>query len=455
VSTAAIVPARAAGERVEGFDAVVIGAGIGGLAAAALLAHRGQRVLVVEALEEVGGRGSTRDVDGFKISTGAVALELGGSMQAIFDEVGARYEVRQPSPAVVVRTRGRMINTTSPLARAVIDGVLRRGGAMLTRRWPAPVPPGPGAADAGDGDLGERTLEQWLGRLGRIDAIRRLARNVAAGVFSVNSDELPARAVLTYLTQHGAFRTYGFAPAGTAGPMRELAAVVERCGGAVWLRSRASSLMIAEGRVRAVRIVRDGKEVVVACGAVISNAGPAATIALCPEGSMPSDYVELVRRRIRPTPMFAINFAAPRPLLGSAGIVFFADTERVCAVSHLTSVCPEVAPPGWSLYVAHAVPVPALGEFDEDAERALCLRDLRREIPGFGDARVISAPLLQGDWPAQRVVTGSEIDSATPIANLWNVGDATRAPGNGGLQACAENGREVAERVLVARPTAR
>jgi len=44
------------------FDAVVIGAGAGGLFAAARLAHQGYRTLVVERLDKVGGRASTDDI---------------------------------------------------------------------------------------------------------------------------------------------------------------------------------------------------------------------------------------------------------------------------------------------------------------------------------------------------------------------------------------------------------
>ncbi|MBI1959641.1 MAG: NAD(P)-binding protein, partial [Candidatus Rokubacteria bacterium] len=53
----------------ERFDCVVIGAGIGGLAAAARLAAAGLRPLVVEERDRVGGRFSSVDVEGFRVST--------------------------------------------------------------------------------------------------------------------------------------------------------------------------------------------------------------------------------------------------------------------------------------------------------------------------------------------------------------------------------------------------
>ncbi len=60
------------------YEVVVAGAGVGGLCSAALLAHYGYKVLLVEALERLGGRLSTVDQEGFKTPTGAVALPSRG-----------------------------------------------------------------------------------------------------------------------------------------------------------------------------------------------------------------------------------------------------------------------------------------------------------------------------------------------------------------------------------------
>jgi phytoene desaturase len=60
------------------FDVIVIGAGAGGLLTAARLAHLGYRTLVAESLGHVGGRASTRDIDGFKVNNGAIVIETGG-----------------------------------------------------------------------------------------------------------------------------------------------------------------------------------------------------------------------------------------------------------------------------------------------------------------------------------------------------------------------------------------
>ena len=52
------------------YDAIVIGSGIGGLAAALLMQNAGKNVLVIEKLDAPGGRLSSRVRDGFKMDLG-------------------------------------------------------------------------------------------------------------------------------------------------------------------------------------------------------------------------------------------------------------------------------------------------------------------------------------------------------------------------------------------------
>ena len=51
----------------ELYDALVIGAGAGGLCAAPRLAHRGRHTLLIESRDRVGGRASTEEQGGIKV----------------------------------------------------------------------------------------------------------------------------------------------------------------------------------------------------------------------------------------------------------------------------------------------------------------------------------------------------------------------------------------------------
>ncbi|NEN98015.1 MAG: NAD(P)-binding protein, partial [Moorea sp. SIO3I7] len=85
---------------------VVIGAGIGGLTAGALLARRGYRVLILDQALVPGGCASTFKRRGFTFDVGATqvaGLEPGGIHKRIFDELEVDLPAATPcDPACAV-----------------------------------------------------------------------------------------------------------------------------------------------------------------------------------------------------------------------------------------------------------------------------------------------------------------------------------------------------------------
>ena len=77
-------------------DLVIIGGGLGGLAAAALAARAGLSVVVLEKATEPGGRAATTEKQGFSLNLGAHALYRGGPACAVLDELGVAYPGREP-----------------------------------------------------------------------------------------------------------------------------------------------------------------------------------------------------------------------------------------------------------------------------------------------------------------------------------------------------------------------
>ena len=131
----------------------------------------------------------------------------------------------------------------------------------------------------------------------------------------------------------------------------------------------------------------------------------------------------------------------------------FAKTRRLAYIANYTDVCPEMSPDGWNLYVGTAVPEPAIGDFDEAAETALLMEDLREQIPGFdNDARILSVVTTRDGWPPQRAVAGYDLPHDTPVEGLWNVGDAVKEYANGGTTASAETAEIVVGKILAEFP---
>jgi phytoene dehydrogenase-like protein len=422
---------------------IVIGAGMGGLCAAARLAAVGQRPLLIERSDRVGGRASSFVKDGYTINTGAVAIEYGGAMEETFRTVDAldAFTLRFPDPANAFRIKGRTINPARGGWSFLLDQITKKGAKVLA---------GLGSARKGEYPEEQLTLEQWIAGATSNATVHRLFRNLAAAIFAANADEIAARAFLTYFMEKGAFRRFGFHPEGTIGVCQALADVVTSKGGEVWTDCEVVGLSVEDGLVTHATIRRgaDGEEADVPCAAVISNAGPLATIELLGEDALGSDYVTRIRAAARPTANFIIHVASDGPLLDTPGLIVFSDTERVCNAGNMTATCPELAPPGKHLTVVYAVPRPAVGEFDVAAELQRSIDELHRELAGMANAEIIDARAMYGEWPAQRALAGHEMPRETPIANLWNVGDGVRDYGSGGTQACAETARDAVAALL-------
>lgn len=422
------------------FDAIVIGAGAGGLFTAARLAHRGYRTLVLERLDKVGGRASTDDIDGFKVNNGAIVIEVGGITQQTCEEVGAPFEIREPSPPILYRIGGKDVDVTGG-GWGLLLGKLTRQGAKLVK--------GIGAARSDDGlPEDELTTAEWVSKFTKNEGVHGIFRNMCASVFAVGSEDLPARVFLTYFTRKSAFKRFGFHPEGTIGIWRGLANVVTAKGGEVWLSTEVTKIVVDGNKVTGVQVQRDGLVHDITAPIVVSDVGPSATVGLIGAENVPEDYRELVRRGDRPTAMISVNFASQERLIEAPGMLSFAKSRRVAYIANFTDICPEMAPEGWHLYVGTSVPKPSVGDFDEVAETELLMQDLRDTIDGFdARAKILNVAITRDGWPPQRAVAGFDLPRDTPFEGLWNVGDAVKEYANGGTTACAETAQLVVEEI--------
>ncbi len=433
---------------VHTFDAVVIGAGAGGLFTAARLAHAGYRTLVVERLDKVGGRASTTEVDGFKVNDGAIVIEVGGVTEQTCREVGADFDIREPSPPLLYRIKGKDVDVTGGGWGFLLQKLSRQGAKVVQ---------GIGAARKDEGlPEGEISTAAWLRKFTGNESVHGIFRNMCASIFAVSSEDLPARVFLTYFTRKSAFKRFGFHPEGTIGLWRALATVVERHGGEVWLGSRVTRIVVDGDRVTGIEVDRQGEQLTIRTEVVVSDVGPAATVRLLGEDVVPDGYQQIVKAADRPTAMITVNFASRERLIAAPGMLSFAKTRRLAYCANFTDRCPEMAPEGWNLYVGTSVPEPSVGEFDEAAETALLFDDLRDNVPGFDEhARVLSVVVTKDDWPPQRAVAGADISHDTPFGGLWNVGDGVKEYANGGTTACAETAQLVVDKIRAAHPVSR
>lgn len=421
------------------YDVLVIGAGAGGLSAAARLTAEGKKVLLVDDKEKVGGRATSYQIDGFTVNEGAIAIERGSLFEETMNAVGMEVDVREPKPATVFKVDGKIINPVKGGWGLLLGGMTKSASKI-----------GAKFADARNGDLpdGRISTADWLKTFTKNETVHRLFRNFCAAIWAANADELPARAFLTYFGQKGAFKRFGFCPRGTIGVWEDMATGIRNKGGEVWLSAPVTKIVTENGKASGVIVKKDGEEITVTADTVVSNAGPKTTAVLIGHEQLPAEYIQQVESVLKPATNIVYNFASQERLIDVPGLVTFANTSRLCNMGELTATCPELAPEGWHLYVAYGVPRPSLTDFNEEQEVEEGLNDLRSEFPGFDEkTKMLNIRVMTGDWPAQRSCSGYDLPQETPIANVWNVGDGVKDYGDGGTQACAYTAKLVSQQV--------
>lgn len=133
-------------------DAIVIGAGLGGLGAAVTLARQGARVVVFEALTYPGGCAATFVKDGHRFDAGATVawgLAEGQLLRRWLDEAGIALPAQVLDPALELRTPGWRVAVSSnrevaaaALGRlpgvdpAAVRRYLAWQGALADALWP-------------------------------------------------------------------------------------------------------------------------------------------------------------------------------------------------------------------------------------------------------------------------------------------------------------------------------
>jgi monoamine oxidase len=409
-------------------DAIVIGAGLSGLVAAADLADAGIDVTVVEARERVGGRLKTVPLPGMDGET----LDLGGQwvgpgqerITALLDRLGrSRFHTHDEGAHLIDfagrlrRYHGRIprMNPAALLDAARAQAALERAG----RRLPAGEPWRGRTARAAD----TQTFATWLARHTVTGGARRFFRVVTGAVFAAEPEELSALWVQLYVRAAGGLDRLIDTSGGAqqdrvvGGTQQITERLADRLGDRVVLGAPVTEIEWTDRDVR----VRAGGRLLRAARAVVA-VPPLLAGRLAYRPGLPVPRAQLVQRM----PMGAVvkvMAVYETPFWREAGLSGQAASDRL-PLSVAFDNCPASGSPGVLLGFLegrHATDAAALPATDR---RELVVGCLTRY---FGRRAAQPEHYVEKDWTAARYSGGCYGAFATP-GTLSRFGPALRRP---------------------------
>ncbi|HET9979686.1 MAG TPA: FAD-dependent oxidoreductase [Ktedonobacterales bacterium] len=433
------------------YDAVVIGAGLGGLLSAAQFLRRGQRVAIVERLAHPGGRFTAKTFHGAQVSTGAVhMLPFGtnGELAAMLRALGVPHHIHDSEVFASFHVRGRQLVCRSVLQLAGVLGprqfaeFVKIGAAMLLRQ-PRP-------------EERSQTYRAWLdSRIRRASSPELYAyfERVCHFALSIDLDDVLYPEIVETTKNMFRYGAPGIVDGGCAALTGELERRVVDGGADLRLQHDVIAIEQAGGAVSGVRVraKATGAETLLRAPMVISNIGPWATrrlVAVPAGAAVVADAGNADFRERIPLPggQHASNgddteTSAPRAvasglkvhllsddsIIPHRGIMYCLDTERIAGVVQPSNSDRRLAPPGKHLLITHQL----MRGDDVNVEREAARADLRRL---FGDdfgtkVTILTMSQYRGEWPVNRAVQGEDVAPATGVAGLYLVGDAVKPSG--------------------------
>jgi phytoene dehydrogenase-like protein len=318
------------------YDAVVVGAGMGGLVATALLARAGKRTLVVDGHYVAGGNATVFRRRRWEFDVGIHYIgDCGpnGTIPRILRACGARgvrfrpldaeleqctfpdfdFTIPRDKPAFRARLLARFPSEARGIRRyfRFLDQVDRVQHALATRsRWRqlAALVRSPLVLR-----WANRTCGEFLDSCTR-DARLRAVLTAQNGTYAVAPGRVSA--ILHAGLQNHYFVDGGWYPEGGGQVMADrLADAIEEAGGHVRLRTRAARIDVADGRVTGVTLEsRHHGMVTVTAPVVVSNADLKRTVLeLVGAERFPPEFVERVERFEMALPLFVVYLGLDVP----------------------------------------------------------------------------------------------------------------------------------------------
>ena len=418
-------------------DAIVIGAGLGGLLSAAQLLQRGKRVIVLERLPHSGGRFTAKTFRGVQVSTGAVhMLPFGSSgvLAKMLRHLQIPHRILDADVFGSFHVNGKQYRSRGLLGIFKFLGPRQffwftRIGYLMFLRSMSPH---------------ERVLpfDTWLAKHCDVNRNRELVaffERISRFALSLELHSVTTAEVVQITKNMFSYGAPGIVQGGCGALTAALEHRLIEKGTEVRLCHDVLQIYTGEGHVTGVR-VRDkisGEESLFHAPLVVSDIGPRATNALLHNQQITQAQVLKKQQTIAPAGTddqgvqeavgLKVHILSDVSLIPHRGIMYCLDTQRIAGMVQPTNCDPRLAPAGKHLLISHQV----IQSNSIEEEKSLALADLHKLFGAMFDrhCRILTMSAYRGEWPVNRIAQGEDVAVETDVEGVYLVGDAVKPSG--------------------------
>jgi phytoene dehydrogenase-like protein len=392
----------------EHYDLAIIGAGLGGLLAAALASKHNKRVVILEKTSKVGGRFSGQLINGAQLSSGALHLIPHGSrgpLSKLLKQVGIDVSIVESDVfcSLWTRDKHRTYATAKAFFLDLPKEAKKDGMKLLLLSKVRPNAKG--------------SVQDMLDKYAKNSYVHDLTSAFINFSFSMSPSDLPWQEFCKFLDNLMMYKGPGIPYGGCRAVSHKLAEFVTIRNGSLLLQHKVTKIHLENGHW-IVEYLHNGIRNRLSTTKVISDIGSKQTKQLLQANFNFSNYPKVARG-------FKVQFLSPTSLIAHKGIMFCIGTKRISGIVQVSNADPGLAPPGY-----HLLNTFQIASSDAGTEKTLAMEDLKIIFPDtFDKLKFLSAELFDNTWPVNRAAQGYDLRSQKLAENFYLVGDETKPSG--------------------------
>lgn len=347
-------------------NVVVIGSGIGGSGIAAMLAHRGFSVTVLEKLNIIGGRCCSREKNGFILDLGVHTFSQAGAgplgeilRKCGLDDSRLIEWSYTKNPTQKLSYMGSIVDFPKNIGRigADIDQYMNIVNTIV--KMPLDEIK----------NVYHISLKEWLDRYTTNRPIHNIFGYIAELYFVIPYWRASAGEFIRSMQEQARKRASGYPVGGCRVIPENYLKVVTDNGGKVRTNSAVKRIIITDGKAAGVEL-KSGE--VLNADIVISNADPGITVKLAGENNFPAEYIKKVKNIEYSPGACILKFALKRKITDEKFIMHIGNEDSDgylkkiedgkipdkvnLMIPVISNLDPSTAPEGHQLIIAGSFP---------------------------------------------------------------------------------------------------